>query len=58
VAECGRGDKAQAENRLRQLREILPGFTAEGLPELFSMFPPAFRDKSLSLIRSHGLIAG
>jgi TolB-like protein/class 3 adenylate cyclase len=58
VAECGRGDKAQAENRLRQLGEILPGFTAEGLPEMFSMFPPVFRDKSLGLIRSHGLIAG
>jgi adenylate cyclase len=58
VAECGRGDKAQAENRVRQLGEILPGFTAEGLPEMFSMFPPVFRDKSLGLIRSYGLIAG
>ena len=56
VAECGRGDKAQAEARLRQLSESLPGFTAEGLPELFSMFPPALRDKSLGLMRSQQLI--
>jgi TolB-like protein/class 3 adenylate cyclase/Flp pilus assembly protein TadD len=56
VAECGRGDKAQAEARLRQLSESLPGFTAQGLPELFSMFPPEFRDKSLGLMRSQELI--
>ena len=56
VAECGRGDKTQAEARLRQLSESLPGFTAEGLPKLFSMFPPAFRDKSLDLMRSQSLI--
>lgn len=58
VAECGRGDKAQAEARLRQLSGSLPGFTAEGLPELFSMFPLGFRDKALGLMRSQGLIAG
>lgn len=56
VAECGRGDKAQAEARLRQLSESLPGFTAVGLPELFSMFPPVIRDKSLGLMRSQQLI--
>ena len=56
VAECGRGDKAQAEARLKQLSESLPGFTAESLPKLFSMFPPAFRDKSLDLMRSQNLI--
>jgi TolB-like protein/Tfp pilus assembly protein PilF len=56
VAECGRGDKAQAEFRLRQLCEIIPGFTAKGLPGLFSYFPPAFRDKALDLMRGQGLI--
>jgi TolB-like protein/class 3 adenylate cyclase len=58
VAECGRGDKTQAESRLRQLGEIIPGFTAKGLPGLFSFFPPAIRDKALDLMRSQGVIAG
>jgi adenylate cyclase len=56
VAECGRGDKAQAEARLRQLIESLPGFTAAGLFELFSMFPPVFREKALGLMRGQGVI--
>jgi hypothetical protein len=58
VTECGRGDKAQAEFRLGQLAEIIPGFTSKGLPGLFSMFPRAIRDKALGLMRSQGLIAG
>ena len=58
VTECGRGDKAQAEFRLRQLAEIIPGFTSKGLPGLFSMFPPAICDKALGLMRSQGLISG
>jgi TolB-like protein/class 3 adenylate cyclase len=58
LAECGRSDKAGAELRLRQLGEILPGFTAEGLPGLFSIFPPAFRIKSLDLMRVQGMISG
>jgi len=58
VAECGRGNKAPAELRLRQLGEIIPGFKPEGLPTLFSFFPPAIRDKALDLMRGQGLIAG
>jgi adenylate cyclase len=58
VAECGRGGKEQAELRLRQLAEVLPGFATEGLPSLFSMFPPAVRKKALDLMRGQGLIAG
>lgn len=34
VAECGRGDKAQADFRLQQLEAIIPGFNPEGLPGL------------------------
>lgn len=56
VAECGRGDKTQAEFRLRQLAEIIPGFNPDGLPGLFSIFPPAIREKALELMRSQGLI--
>ena len=57
VAESGRGDKAQADFRLRQLEAIIPGFKPEGLPGLFSYFPHAIRDKALDLIRGQGLIA-
>jgi adenylate cyclase len=57
VAECGRGKKAQAELRLKQLGEIIPNFGAMALPDLFSIFPPAFRKKSLDLMRGQGLIA-
>jgi adenylate cyclase len=57
VAECGRGEKAQAELQLHRLGQIIQNFTAKSLPELFSMFPPAIREKSLGLMRSQGLIA-
>jgi len=57
VAECGRGEKAQAELQLHRLGEIIQNFTAKSLPDLFSMFPPAIREKSLSLMRGQGLIA-
>jgi adenylate cyclase len=58
VAECGRDDKQQAQLRLEQLAEVLPGFTSEGLPGLFSMFPPAVRNKALDVMRASGLIVG
>jgi TolB-like protein/class 3 adenylate cyclase len=57
VAACARGDKAQAELRVKQLAELLPGFTSKGLPGLFSIFPSAIRDKVFDLMRSQGLIA-
>jgi adenylate cyclase len=57
VAECGRGDKAQADFRLRQLEAIMPGFKSDGLPGLFSYFPRAIREKALDLMRGAGLIA-
>ncbi|MGH6988723.1 MAG: hypothetical protein ACREE3_02415, partial [Stellaceae bacterium] len=56
VAECGRDDKAQAELRLRQLADILPGFKAEVLPGLFLMFPQEIRDKVLGLMRGQGFV--
>jgi TolB-like protein/Flp pilus assembly protein TadD len=57
VAECGRGDKAQAELRFRQLAELFSGFASQGLPGLFRMFPSAIRAKALDLMRGQGLIA-
>jgi tetratricopeptide (TPR) repeat protein len=58
VAECGRGEKARAELQLQRLGEIIPNFTAKSLPDLFSIFPPYLRDKSLDLMRDQGVIAG
>lgn len=58
VAECGRGDKTQAELRLRQLAGIIPNFKPDGLPGLFSYFPLAIQEKALDLMRGQGLIAG
>ena len=57
VAECGRGKKAQAELQLQKLGEIIPNFTARALTDLFGIFPPAFKKKSLDLMRGQGLIA-
>jgi adenylate cyclase len=57
VAECGRGEKARAELQLQRLGEIIPNFTAKSLPDLFSIFPPYFRDKSLDLMRGQGVVA-
>jgi adenylate cyclase len=56
VAECARGEKGQAELRLRQLREILPNFTLETLTLMLGMFPAATREKVITLLRSHGMI--
>jgi len=58
VTECGRGDLEQAELWLQQLAEVLPGFTRQDLPSLFSMFPPPVRNKALDLMRGRGLIGG
>ena len=52
VAESGRRDHAQVELRLRQLGKIMPGFTIEDLPNLFSFFPPAIRNLALGLVAS------
>ena len=57
VAECGRGDKAQADFRLRQLEAVIPGFKSEGLPGLFSYFPLTILNKALDLMRGQGLIS-
>ncbi|MGA2792866.1 MAG: adenylate/guanylate cyclase domain-containing protein [Roseiarcus sp.] len=58
VAECGRGNRHEAETRLRQIADIIPDFGPEKLLNVFQMFPPAIKNKSLDLIRSAGLIRG
>ncbi|MGH7075372.1 MAG: adenylate/guanylate cyclase domain-containing protein [Stellaceae bacterium] len=57
VAECRRGDGAEAEALLNRLFATMPGFKREALPALFSYFPPAIRDKVLGLLRGQGLVA-
>jgi hypothetical protein len=39
VAECERGNLAEAERQARRLAEILPGFTPAMLAKLFEIFP-------------------
>lgn len=56
VAECGRRDDAQVQLRLRQLGNILPGFTIKDLPSLFSFFPSAIRILALGLVKGHALL--
>lgn len=55
VAECGRQDDAQVRLRLRQLGNILPGFTSKDLPNLFSFFPLEIRNLALRLVASSAL---
>jgi tetratricopeptide (TPR) repeat protein len=51
VAECGRGNAAEAERQVKRLAEILPNFTGETLQKLFDIFPPALRTRALELMR-------
>jgi TolB-like protein/class 3 adenylate cyclase/Flp pilus assembly protein TadD len=57
VAECGRGNRAEAERQLGRVAEILPGFKREALPKMFDMFPEPYRSGSLDLLRAAGLVA-
>jgi hypothetical protein len=58
VAECGRGNDAQVQLRLRQLGNIMPGFTIKDMPSLFSFFPSAIRSLALGLMEDHALWDG
>ena len=57
VAECGRGDRAEAERQLGRIAEVLPGFKREALPKMFEMFPEPYRSESLDLLCTAGLVA-
>jgi adenylate cyclase len=56
VAECARGNVAEAERQLPHLARILPGFSPEVLAKLFDIFPDPLRSNSLATLRAAGLI--
>jgi adenylate cyclase len=56
VAECERGNAAEAERQTRRLAEVLPGFTPPMLVKLFEIFPDPVTAKCLSALRAAGVI--
>ena len=56
VAECARGNTAEAERTVKRLAEVLPGFEAGGLAGLFDIFPEPLRSNSVAMLREAGLI--
>jgi len=56
VAECERGNTAEAERQARRLAEILPGFAPAMLAKLFEIFPDPVMVKCLSTLRATGMI--
>jgi adenylate cyclase len=56
VAECGRGNVAEAERQMKRLAEILPGFTPAMVPNLFDVFPEPLRSNSIGALRNAGLL--
>ena len=56
VAECARGNTAEAERQVERLAEILPGFTRTMLADLFDIFPEPLRSNSLAALRNAGLL--
>jgi adenylate cyclase len=56
VAECRRGNRAEAEIQLRQLEVIIPGFGPETLARMWEVFPPQLRHPALATLRSEGFL--
>jgi TolB-like protein/Tfp pilus assembly protein PilF len=56
VAECGRGNAAEAERQVRRLAEILPGFEPGMLARLFDVFPDPLRSNTVAVLRHVGLV--
>jgi adenylate cyclase len=56
VAECARGNVAEAERQVRRLAEILPGFERGTLARLFDVFPEPLRSNSVAMLRDAGLV--
>lgn len=56
VAECERGNVAEAERQVRRLAEVLPGFMPAMLAKLFEIFPDPLTARCLAALRATGLI--
>ena len=55
VAECKRGNTAEAQVQVQKLAQLVPGFGPGTLAGLFDVFPPPLRAKSLAYLRDAGL---
>jgi TolB-like protein len=56
VAECARGNTAEAGRVATRLAGILPGFTPAMLCKILDVFPDPLRSTSLAILRDAGLI--
>jgi tetratricopeptide (TPR) repeat protein len=56
VAECGRGNREEAQRLLGRLAEILPDFGPEKLAVLFEIFPPDLRRRSIAILHASGFV--
>jgi tetratricopeptide (TPR) repeat protein len=56
VAECARGNAAEAERQVDRLAATLPGFEPGMLARLFDMFPEPLRSNAVALLRAAGLV--
>lgn len=55
VAECARGNAAEAERQVKRLAAILPAFEPGTLARLFDVFPEPLRSNSVAVLRHAGL---
>jgi TolB-like protein len=56
VAECARGNAAEAECQVKRLADILPGSNRETLARLFDVFPEPLRSNAVAVLRDAGLV--
>lgn len=56
VAECARGNAAEAERHVKRLAALLPGFEPGTLARLFDVFPEPLRSNSVAVLRDAGLV--
>lgn len=57
VAECARGNVAQARRQARRLAEILPDGSGARLASLFDVFPEPLRTDSVATLQRAGLLS-
>ncbi len=57
VAECRRGNRAEAEAQLQQLAAVIPDFGPNRLANMFNIYPPELREASMATLRAAGFLA-
>jgi adenylate cyclase len=56
VAECERGNTAEAERQVKRLAGILPDFTPATLAKMFEIFPEPAASRCIAALRGAGLV--